>query len=90
MISAVVETQAEGRSLPLPTFPRVEIESESCIGCGSCTALATNTFIVNDDLIVELTGEFDAVEDLMAAADACPVFAIALFDADGSQLYPLN
>jgi len=90
MINGAVETHAEGHCLPLADFPRVEIESQSCIGCGSCTALAINTFVVNDDLIVELTGDLDAVEDLMAAADACPVFAIALFDADGGLVYPLN
>jgi ferredoxin len=67
---------------------RVEVDSQNCIGCGSCAAFALQTFIINDDLIAELTGELDDVDSLLSAADACPVYAITVIDADGSRLYP--
>lgn len=67
---------------------RVEVDSPNCIGCGSCTAFAMRTFIINDDLIAELTGELDDVDSLISAADACPVYAITLIDVDGTLLYP--
>jgi ferredoxin len=67
---------------------RVEVDSPNCIGCGSCTAFALQTFIISDDLVAELTGELDDVESLLSAADACPVYAITVIDVDGTQLYP--
>jgi len=67
---------------------RVEVDSPSCIGCGSCTAFAMQTFTINNDLIAELTGDLDDVDSLLCAADACPVYAITVFDADGIRLYP--
>jgi len=67
---------------------RVEVDSPNCIGCGSCTAFAMQTFIINDDLIAELTGELDDVDSLLSAADSCPVDAITVIDVDGTPLYP--
>ena len=67
---------------------RVEVDSPNCIGCGSCTAFALRTFIINDDLTAELTGELDDVDSLLSAADACPVYAITVIDVDGTRLYP--
>ncbi len=67
---------------------RVEVDSPNCIGCGSCTAFAMQTFIINNDLVAELTGELDDVDSLVSAADACPVYAITVIDVDGTRLYP--
>jgi ferredoxin len=67
---------------------RVEVDSPNCIGCGSCTAFAMRTFIINDDLIADLTGDLDDVDSLLSAADACPVYAITVIDVDGTRLYP--
>lgn len=67
---------------------RIEVDVPNCIGCGSCTAFAMRTFIINDDLVVELTGELDDLDSLLSAADACPVYAITVIDADGARLYP--
>ena len=46
------------------------------------------TFIINNDLVAELTGELDDVDSLVSAADACPVYAITVIDVDGTRLYP--
>ena len=73
---------------PPPVLPRIEIDAESCIGCAGCNAAATRTFTINQDLVAELTGYVDSLEDLIAAVDACPVYAIALYDREGLRLYP--
>jgi ferredoxin len=67
---------------------RVEVDAPNCIGCGGCTAFAMQTFSINEDLIVELTGKLDDLDSLLSAADACPVYAITVIDADGTRLYP--
>ena len=67
---------------------RVEVDTASCIGCGSCTAFAMRTFVINDELVAELTGEMDDADALLSAAESCPLYAIALFDLDGTKLYP--
>jgi ferredoxin len=94
VMSMQMETEARiaDQATVMPTAGlgavRVEVDFPNCIGCGSCTAFALKTFTINDDLVAELTGELDDVESLLAAADACPVYAITVIDVDGAQLYP--
>ena len=64
----------------------VKIDESSCIAQGDCVELAPQAFRL-DDLAVVIGGAPDDV--LMAAAEGCPVEAIALLDADsGEQVYP--
>ncbi len=57
----------------------LKIDSEKCIGCGTCVALASNTFKMNDDGKAEIINETgDEAETVKMAADSCPTQAIIL------------
>ncbi|MGB5734067.1 MAG: ferredoxin [Thiohalocapsa sp.] len=87
-----IEAQIAGQSSLPPCVGlgevRIEVDTPNCIGCGGCTAFATRTFVINDDLVAELTGELDDLDDLLSAAQSCPLYAITLFDGEGARLYP--
>lgn len=57
----------------------LNVDKEKCLGCGSCAALAPNTFKMGDDNkaeVVNPTG--DSPEEIKTAAEACPTEAITL------------
>lgn len=70
----------------------IEYKRNDCIGAGTCTALARNTFQMNlDDPVADMisTDVEDSDEELLAAAYSCPVFAIIVKDAEtGKQIFP--
>ena len=53
--------------------------NDMCIGCGACTAIASNVFELTDEgtakAVVEVVEEKD-VEDVKDAMEGCPVGAI--------------
>ena len=57
---------------------KVEV-TDTCIGCGACTAIASNVFEPTDEgtakAVVEKVEEKD-VEDVKDAMEGCPVGAI--------------
>jgi len=66
-------------------MPKIKLEREKCIGCGSCQALCPKYFELIDDGkshikdavkqdVEEL--EVEKIECAQAAADACPVQCI--------------
>ena len=68
----------------------LKIDKDICIGAGSCAALAPETFGLDDKGIVYLleNSTYDTLEDILAGAQSCPVFAIILYDADMKQIWP--
>lgn len=57
----------------------IKIDREKCIGCGTCVALAGNTFKMDDDnkaVVINESG--DDLEIIKMAMDACPVQCISL------------
>ncbi len=57
----------------------LKVDKEKCLGCGSCAAIAPNTFKLDDDNKAEVinpTG--DSPEDIKSAAESCPTEAITL------------
>ncbi|MFA6548038.1 MAG: ferredoxin [Candidatus Magasanikbacteria bacterium] len=57
--------------------PRVD--KEKCIGCGTCVALAGNTFKMEDDgKAVCFDPKGDDEETIKMASDSCPTQAIPL------------
>lgn len=68
---------------------RVEINKETCIGAGACEATSPKVFKVNNEGKAELLDQkADTDENILAAAKACPVQAITVYDEDGKQIFP--
>lgn len=55
----------------------IKIDKEKCIGCGTCVALAPNTFKMNDDGKAEVLNQVgDNTDTIQMAIDSCPTQAI--------------
>lgn len=68
----------------------VEVDSAACIGAAPCTAMAPNTFALNDDgkAAILATVDQDDQETILNAARACPVAAIIIKDETGKVIFP--
>jgi len=54
-----------------------KVNKETCIGCGTCVALAPNSFKMEDDgKAMEITPPSDDADTVKMAADSCPTQAI--------------
>jgi ferredoxin len=69
---------------------RIEIDRENCTSCEQCVSEAPATFGVDDhELAIVIDPEGDPPDVILAAAEGCPVEAIALYDADtGAKVWP--
>lgn len=68
---------------------KIEVKKDICIGAGACEATAPNVFKVNADGKAEvMNAKGDTDENILAAAKACPVQAIYVYDEDGKQIFP--
>lgn len=54
---------------------KVEVNKDLCIGCGSCVALAPDTFEFGDDGLAEAKDQ-TITEEVRDAAESCPTDAI--------------
>jgi ferredoxin len=68
----------------------VEVDRNVCIGAAPCTAMAPNTFGLDDEgkAVVLATADQDSTDTILNAARACPVAAIIIKDKDGKQVFP--
>ena len=68
---------------------KIEVDRDLCIGAGTCEVLASKTFALdNEGKVVILEGGDDSDQDIIDAAQSCPVFAIKIYDKDGKLIYP--
>jgi ferredoxin len=68
---------------------RVRIDRTLCVGFGDCVKEAPEGFKLDaDGVAVFVTPDAVPRDRLLRACDACPVDAISVWDADGSQLVP--
>ena len=69
---------------------KIEIDRELCIGDGACCGEAPSTFEMDDEniaIITNVDGHTD--EEILQAAQVCPVDAIILTDKDtGKKAWP--
>lgn len=68
---------------------KIVVDRDLCISAADCVAIAPNTFSLDAESKVDIKnpkGDPDAT--ILAAAKACPVAAIKLFDDSGKQLWP--
>jgi len=72
----------------------IEYHRDMCISAGSCAAIGPNTFKMDDEnKAIMINGESgpDSDENVLAAAQSCPVMAIVIKDAQtGEQVYPMQ
>ncbi len=67
----------------------VRIERHTCIGSENCINLAPEVFVLDDEQIVDFTGESEIDrESLIEACALCPVDALVVTDGAGNQLVP--
>ena len=68
---------------------RIEVDRELCYGFGDCVDSLPDVFALDDeDTAIVLDPDAAGIEDIMEAAQNCPVDAIIVTDDDGEQLYP--
>ncbi len=69
---------------------KIEINRDLCIGDGACVGEAPNTFEMDADniaIVKDANGHTD--EEILQAAQVCPVDAIILTDAQsGEKVWP--
>lgn len=70
----------------------VKVLRDKCIGAASCVAVAPKTFKLDDQnkaVVIRQTGDPDADDAILLAAQSCPTAAIEVFDKDGKKIWPL-
>lgn len=67
---------------------RVVIDAALCIGSSNCMEEAPDAYEVDDRGIAVLVTPTAPDDELLRGARACPVDAIALYDADGRRVHP--
>jgi len=69
---------------------KIEIDRDLCVGDGACCGEAPNTFEMDDDNIAVVADpDGHSPEEILQAAQVCPVDAIILTDAEtGEQVWP--
>jgi len=60
-------------------MPKIIVDQEKCIGCGTCVALAPKTFGFNKDGKSEVINQDgDSIEEIKQTVASCPVAAIVI------------
>ncbi len=67
----------------------IEVDRALCYGFGDCVDSQPQVFALDDEeTAVVLDPDAAPLDDILEAAQNCPVDAIVVTDADGEQLYP--
>ena len=69
---------------------RLSVDHNVCVGNAMCETFAPKVFVLNDDRQSEVAdAEADTLENIMEAAENCPVSAITVVDDEtGETLFP--
>ncbi len=67
----------------------IEIDRELCYGFGDCVDSLPAVFALDDEeTAIVLDAEAAGLDDIVEAAQNCPVDAIIVLDEAGEQIYP--
>ena len=67
----------------------IEFDRQLCYGFGDCVDTAPAVFALDDeDVSVVIDPDGAPLDDIVEAAQNCPVDAIVLTDEGGEQIYP--
>ena len=74
----------------MPRKLKITVDTIVCVGNAMCEHYASNTFALNDDRQSMVTNEEGNTEnEILEAAENCPVSAITVMDAEnGETLFP--
>ena len=68
---------------------RIEVDRELCFGFGDCVDTAPRVFALDDEeKAIVLDPDGASLEKIVEASQNCPVDAIIITAADGTQIYP--
>ena len=68
---------------------RINVDRETCIGSAVCVGTLPNRFKLVNDRATPIEDEIDPDEDVLGAAESCPMEAIRVVDATtGAVLAP--
>ena len=69
---------------------RISVDLNLCVGNAMCETFAPKVFVLNDDRQSQVADpEADSVENILEAAENCPVSAITVVDEEtGETLFP--
>ncbi|PKB81730.1 MAG: hypothetical protein BZY88_05990 [SAR202 cluster bacterium Io17-Chloro-G9] len=69
---------------------RISVDLDLCVGNAMCETFAPKVFVLNDDRQSQVAdAEADTVENILEAAENCPVSAITIVDEEtGETLFP--
>jgi len=69
---------------------RITVDLNVCVGNAMCETFAPKVFVLNDDRQSEVAdAAADTLENIMEAAENCPVSAITVVDDEtGETLFP--
>ncbi len=68
----------------------VKIDRDLCIGAATCSAIASKTFSLDEHskaIILDSAGG-DSDEQIIEAAQSCPVLAIIIENEKGEKIFP--
>ncbi len=67
---------------------KIEIDKNTCLGCGTCTVLSEKSFEIGEDGIAKVKTTWTEEEDekLISAARGCPNAAIKVYDIEGKMI----
>jgi len=68
---------------------RIVVDREKCQGIGACVGTAPDVFEIDSEgkaVVINAEGADD--DTVLAAAEACPLEAISLYDEEGERVYP--
>lgn len=68
---------------------KIVVDKDACIGAGSCVVVTPGVFQLDEKNKAYIVDPNTANEDdIILAAQSCPVLAVKLFDKDGKQIWP--
>ena len=69
---------------------RITVDLNVCVGNAMCETFAPKVFVLNDDRQSQVADpEGDTMENILEAAENCPVSAITVVDEEtGETLFP--
>ncbi|EKE00135.1 MAG: hypothetical protein ACD_22C00088G0004 [uncultured bacterium] len=69
---------------------KITVNRNACIGAATCVVVSPSGFELDSQNIAVVKPDATSLsdEELLMAAQSCPVAAIVLYDEEGNQIFP--